>query len=379
MTTPAITLVTPGFAPDTGGVEAHTSALAEELARSGVDVEVLTASRDLTRPTVTEYRGCRVVTYPAWRLRAMSISPQLVRAAVRRRGIGRVMHVHSYHATTALAVFGPSAPTVFTPHYHGRRGHSRAADLLHLGFFHVGKRLFRRCAAVVCVSEAERRLLLRDFPFLADKVSVIPNGISAVEIRRAEAFPGEPPTVLCVGRLESYKRVADVVRAFGDVPEPAQLVIVGDGGQREEIISLATDLDLAHRVRVLGKVTDCELHRWLRTAHVFVSMSEREAFGIAPLEAASAGARVIVSDLPAHREIVADFLGDGAVIQSDRSASALAAQICHQLAHPREQAARVPDWRDVTANTAEIYRSSVAGQAIPLSCNVTVPDKEIFA
>ena len=379
MSSLAVTLVTPGFAPAIGGVEAHTSAIAAELARSGVNVEVLTASRDVTVPTVTDYHGCRVTTYPAWQMRSMSISPQLVRAATRRRSAGRMMHIHSYHATTALAVFGASAATVFTPHYHGRRGHSWIADLLHLGFYYVGRRLFRRCTAVICVSEAERHLLLRDFPFLSDRISVIPNGIAAAQIRKAEPYPDQPPTVICVGRLEPYKRIADVVGAFVDVPAPAQLVVIGDGSQRDEIRMLTADLGLTDRVQLLGRVGDDELHRWLRTAHVYVSMSEGEAFGIAPLEAASAGARVILSDLPAHREIATGYLGDAAVIHVDGSTSALAAEICRQLACPREHYARVPDWCDVTASTTGVYLSADAARAKTLSRNETVRTKEIVA
>ena len=364
-----VTLVTPGFRPLTGGVEAHTSELVAGLTRLGIRVEVLTARRDVKRPVVTECDGYRVLTYPAWRIRSMSISPRLLWAAIRRRRSADLMHVHSYHATTAMALLGSRAPTVFTPHYHGRHGHSTIADILHVGFYRLGRVLLRRSDAVICVSNAEREQLVRDFPFVADRVIVIPNGVQRGAIRTAAPYHDEPPTVLCVSRLEPYKGVADVIRAFAHLPAPTQLVIIGDGSQRAELSTLAGDLGVSDRVRLMGPVSDPVLYRWLRTARVFVSMSEREAFGMAPLEAASAGARVILSDIPAHREIVADYLSECAVLQSGRSPKALAAEIQRQLASGSPVGARIPDWADITARTVGIYTSvscaAVRGSASP--------------
>ncbi len=353
-----VTLVSPGFRPLTGGVEAHTSELATELVRRGIRVEVLTARRDVARCTVEERDGCVVTTYPAWRMRSMSISPRLLWAAWRRRRSAAMMHVHSYHALTSMAVLGRRAPTVFTPHYHGRRGHSAAANILHIGFTVLGMALFRRADAVICVSEAEREHLVRDFPFVADRVVVIPNGVRCEPIRSASPYDDQPPTVLCVGRLEPYKGVSDVIRAFVSVPAPAQLVIVGDGSQRDELAVLATTLGIGDRVKLTGAVDDDELHRWLRTGRVFVSMSEREAFGMAPMEAAAAGARLVLSDIPAHREIVAHYLRHCAVIHSRQTPEALGAEIRRQLAIDPVEAVRIPQWDDITARTVSVYTAA---------------------
>jgi glycosyltransferase involved in cell wall biosynthesis len=287
------------------------------------------------------------------------------------------MHVHSYHATTALAVLGPRARTVFTPHYHGTRGHSPAADLLHRGFYHVAKVLMRRCDAVICVSRAERELLIRDFPTVADKVCVIPNGVAAEAVRAASPYDDEQPTICCVGRLERYKRVEDIVRAFADVPPPARLVIIGEGPARQELESLVNELELDDRITLTGAIPDGVLHRWLRTASVFVSLSQREAFGMAPLEAAAAGARIILSDIAAHREIAAEYLGSAAVLLSDPAPRALTVEIARQLSLARPPRASVPTWDDVAARTADIYASVTATPApTVLARNTSHPTKE---
>jgi glycosyltransferase involved in cell wall biosynthesis len=371
-----VTVVTPGFRPQTGGVETHTFELVTELTRQGIDVEVLTARRDITRRKVEVFEGYRVITYPAWPIRSMSVSPQLLSAAVRRRkDSGTVLvHVHSYHATTAMAVLGARVPTVFTPHYHGKHGHSALADVLHLGFDHLGRILFQRADAVICVSKAERDELVRDFPAVGERVTVIPNGVRSGSIRAAVPYPDQPPTVLCVGRLEPYKDVAQVIRAFADIAPPAQLVIIGDGSQRDELVTLAGGLGASDRIRLLGPVSDAILHRWLRTATVYISMSKHEAFGMTPLEAASAGARIILSDIPAHREIATDYLGGCVALVSNRTPAAITAEIIRQLTHGSSARARIPDWADVTARTIDIY-SSVSRGAVGTAPVPQLPNK----
>ncbi|MCU1698393.1 MAG: glycosyltransferase family 1 protein, partial [Mycobacterium sp.] len=359
-----VTLVTPGFRGTRGGLESHASALVKELAYQGIRVVVLTARRGIGRTEVEHQDDCWVVTYPAWAVSSMSVSPGLAWAAIRSRRSDRVMHLHSYHATTALAILGRRAPTVFTPHYHGKHGHSKIANLLHIPYYHLIKLFIRRCDAIICVSEAERRMLVGDFPSIADRVTVIPNGIDASTIRSAPPIPGQPPTVVCVGRLEPYKRTDEVIRAFSQVPAPTQLVVIGDGTQRDELAALTTELQLQDRVKLVGNVTDDELHRWLRTAHVFVSMSEREAFGMAPVEAACAGARIILSDIPAHREIADEFLRRCVTVMTDESPASVAAEIRRQLVAPRPDKCTAPDWRDVVTRTVDVYRASGAVLAV---------------
>jgi glycosyltransferase involved in cell wall biosynthesis len=307
---------------------------------------------------VHRYDDCWVISYPAWSVRSMSISPRLAWAAIRSRRSGRLMHVHSFHATTAFAVLGRRAPTVFTPHYHGRHGHSALASLLHVPYHYLGKVLFRRCDAVICVSDGEREELCRDFPFVADRISVIPNGADVQAIWAAEPYVGEPPTVLCVGRLEGYKRVDAVIRAFALAPQEAQLVIVGEGSAKGALQALTHELGLAGRTRILGRVDDAELHRWMRTAHVMVSMSEQEAFGMAPIEAACAGARIILSDIPAHRDVATKYLTEGCTVIADPSPRFLGVELCRQLAAPRTATTVVPDWRDVVEQTIGIYSAA---------------------
>lgn len=347
-------MVSPGFLPTPGGVEKHVCKLTEHLSRIGVEVEVLTASRDLSRRVTSAADGYRVTTFPAWRARRLSISPRLLAASLRRRR-GAVTHVHNYHALTALALMGAGHPVVFTPHYHGRRGHFPLARLMHLGYSPLARSFLRRCDAVICVSEAERRNLLADFPFLDGRVEVIPNGVDVAAVRAAAPYPDQPATVMAAGRLEPHKGFDHVIRGFALLPAPTRLVIVGDGSQRGELSDLVERLGLGDRIRLLGHIDDDALCRWFRTAAVFVSLSDQEAFGMAPLEAAAAGARTVLSDIPAHRDLVHRYLGATATLCAPANPQAVADAIAGQLGAPAAPPPRVPDWAEVAELTATVY------------------------
>ncbi len=362
--TPRVLMVTPGFRGRPGGVEVHCSELVAGLARYDVDIEVITATRDIRRRVQKSHGDCDSTVYPAWRTQAMSIAPRVVLGAARRQSAADIVHVHSYHATTAVAALVTRKPVVFTPHYHGQQGHSVTAGLLHKGFRHLGVWVLRRADAIICVSQAERDLLVSDFPFVTERVEVIPNGAHVEELRGAEPFPKTTPTVLCVGRLEPYKRFADVIRCLPDVAPRARLVIIGRGSQEDELRSLVTDLGLDDRVQLCGRIDTDILRRWYRTADVLVSMSDHEAFGMVPLEAAAAGARVVLSDIPAHREVFADHLrGRGAVVGDD---SPLAQHISAQLALGRlSTPAEVPSWQSIADRTAQTYQRLTARSGSP--------------
>ena len=362
-----VRMVTPGFPPDRGGVEEHCHQLAVRLAAAGDRVSVLTASRGEPAGRTRRTDGLDVRTFRAWRPTSMSLSPRLTLAGVAAPAGGAdITHVHSYHASAGFAAIGGRhRPLVFTPHYHGT-GHSPLARGLHRGYRLIGRAMLTAADAVICVSEAERAALVRDFPAVADRVRVIPNGVDRATIRAAEPFPGQPPTVLVVGRLEPYKHVDTVLRAFAALPATAQLVVIGTGSESDALRRMVDRLGLGSRVRLPGAVGTEELHRWLRTARALVSLSEHEAFGMVPLEAATAGTRVVLSDIAAHREIADKFLGSAAeVVPAPCVATvpAVTAALARALDRTDRVVVEVPDWSDVASATRTVYLDVLAARS----------------
>jgi rhamnosyl/mannosyltransferase len=167
-------------------------------------------------------------------------------------------------------------------------------------------RVFNRASRVIAAAEEN----IASSPVLTrykDRCTVIPYGIDlpafeltdteriVVEQRRAVAGEG---TVLFVGVLRPYKGVDVLLRAMARVK--AKLVVVGRGPNRLELSGLAARLGISNRVSFLGEVSESERRILLHSCDVFVlpSIDNREAFGIAQLEAMACGRPVIASDLP---------------------------------------------------------------------------------
>ena len=96
---------------------------------------------------------------------------------------------------------------------------------------------------------------------------------------------------LCVSRLSPEKGVDVLARAFDGVP--GELVLVGDGPDRERVAALAGE-----QVRLLGRIERDDLLRWYAAADAFVMPSRSETWGMAMQEAAAAGLPLIASEAP---------------------------------------------------------------------------------
>jgi glycosyltransferase involved in cell wall biosynthesis len=297
-----ISLVSPGFPPQLGGVEVVVGYLADELRGRGHQLTVYAQRpRGSSWPVSHDYQVRRFADWCG--SRQFPIAPGLARALWRDREQFDIIHAHSFHAAPAImAATVPNVPLVFTPHFHAV-GHTRAATALHAVYDPLATLLFRRADKVTCVSVAETELLLQRYPSVERRLSVVPLGVDTQAVLAAEPFETEWPIVLVAGRLEPYKRVDTAIRAFAAMRKDARLVVCGTGTHQPALEHLAHELGIGARVCFLGQVSDGELRRWQRTATSAVSLSSKEAFGLVLLEAAVAGSRVVASDIPAHAEL----------------------------------------------------------------------------
>ena len=166
----------------------------------------------------------------------------------------------------------------------------------------------------VAVSRDLREQGLRAGIFRADKVTVIPNGLSLEAIpcqfdsaakRRALGIPAGSLVVGTVTRLEPQKANEIFLRAVAKVvkrvPDLAA-VIAGDGPQREELENLAASLGLTQQVHFLGWRTDAV--EILGTLDVFCMSSRWEGCPMVLLEAMAMRRAVVATDIGGVREIV---------------------------------------------------------------------------
>lgn len=354
-----ISLVSPGFPPQLGGVEAVVGHLADELRRDDHQVTVYAQRpRGSWFPASHDYPVRRFADWTG--SRQFPVAPGLARSLWRDRTLFDVIHAHSFHAVPAMmAATVPKVPLVFTPHFHAV-GHTRAASALHSVYDPLAALLFRRADKVTCVSSAESDLLLRRYPSVEPRLSIIPLGVDTQALLAAEPFETDRPIVLVAGRLEPYKRADTAIRAFATMRKDAQLVVCGRGSHRVALERLTRELGIAGRVSFRGQVSDGELRRWQRTATSTVSLSAREAFGLVLLEAAVAGSRVVASDIPAHAELAHRLEHVGApmaVVTPDAAAVAAALDSQVEMGRLTTLADQSFHWSAMARRFEAIYRS----------------------
>lgn len=127
------------------------------------------------------------------------------------------------------------------------------------------------------------------------RVHVIPNGIALDgygKRPRPDALPRivKRPGELWVGTLAGLRAVKNLprlVRAFAALPEPWQLVILGEGPEREAIKAQALESGVAHRVHLPGFAP--EPSKAVGLFDIFALSSDSEQFPISVVEAMAAG------------------------------------------------------------------------------------------
>ena len=364
-------LVAPRYAPAIGGVERHVEELAHGLLRRGVPVEVIT-----TDPTgrLAPLETVDGVTVRRFRTIANDgvffLSPGLGRWLLANAGRYGLIHGHSYHTplslAAAIAARRRRVPFVLTPHYHGT-GHTRFRAALHGPYRVLGARVVHAARRVICVSSSEQALIERDFG-PSTPTAVIHNGVDVGELlavpRRTD---GTGTGVLSVGRVEAYKRLDLLARSVPFLPPEARVVVVGDGPAREQLEELVRTLGVEDRMTLSGVLAHDQLLERFRSADVFVSLSTAEAFGLTLLEGSVAGAGVVATDIPAHRE-VAGLLPAGTIrlVPVDAGPAEVAAAIGAALVARRELDAdgggdpttwAVPSWDGMAGMVLDVYRA----------------------
>lgn len=187
--------------------------------------------------------------------------------------------------------------------------------------------------AVVAVSETTRADVIRFAGVDPTRVIVCPHGVSPALGRRPapdqiEAFRRRhrlaKPYLLYVGRQNPYKNFATLLEAWRLVRAAGRDVALCCVGEEAPLAWHHAEFlarhRLAHLLRPLPRLDDTELAAAYAGSAAFVFPSLWEGFGLPVIEAAAAGCPLILSDIPAFREVA----GGRAAYFDPSSAEALA-------------------------------------------------------
>jgi glycosyltransferase involved in cell wall biosynthesis len=158
----------------------------------------------------------------------------------------------------------------------------------------------RRAARVLAPDASMENDVLRNLGIHERKLTLVPNAIdlSLVDRETPKSAPGIPPearVLLSVGRLESNKGFSILVRALSRIPDDFLWVLVGEGSERGSLESEIERAGLRPRARLLGRVSDDELHALYERCELFVHPTLYEGSSMVTLEAMAHRKAVVAS------------------------------------------------------------------------------------
>ncbi len=293
---------------DTGGLEKIVVSLSNALAgRENVSPNICTVGRtsgEVLPASIQEGVGWFELKGPpyfdfktAWRLLGL----------VRKRKIN-LIHAHGtqplvYALSVSLAT---GVPVLLTKH-------SSFEDLQ----FFERRRLFHALAChrsgyFIGVSPQATQVLKRVFAPVAHRCMTQINGTALIAKPVSPRFSFESEDVLqrpliitTVCRLSPEKDLVTLLRAFARLSvfgPKAELWIVGDGVESNQLRHSTTKLGVAEKVRFFG--VSGQVEKLLLQSHIFANSSLTEGISVAILEAMSAGLPVVATSVGGTPSIV---------------------------------------------------------------------------
>ncbi len=244
-----------------------------------------------------------------------------------------VIHAHDWLTFPAGLAVAAHTGKPLVVHVHSTE-FDRSGMNIHSGVYDIERRGMHGALRVIAVSHLTRAVIEHRYGINPSKIDVVYNGVEPVNHHPAahrdaidsptavQTTPSSAPNtttvqpekitssdkiVLFLGRVTSQKGPEYFVQAAKKVLEKydkVKFVIAGSGDRITDIIELAAEEGIGHKVLFTGFLKGPDVERIFKMADVYVMPSVSEPFGIAPLEAISHDVPVIISKQSGVSEVL---------------------------------------------------------------------------
>jgi glycosyltransferase involved in cell wall biosynthesis len=289
-----------------GGVEKHCEELFPRIVALGHEV-ILSRRSSYVQDTLRQWKGVQLIDCFAPRVKSLEAIVHTMISLIKARMLSPdVVHIHAVGPSLLVPIGRLLGLKVIVtnhgPDYDRQKWGRVAKGVLKLGELLGG--IFAN--EVIVISEVIREIVRRR---CHRDANLIPNGVTLPVPSTGTDYledigvrPGE--YILAVARFVPEKGLHDLIEAFEQMSGEYQLVIAGDADHETEYSSgLKSRSKADDRIILTGYITGEKLNQVYSHARLFVLPSYHEGLPIALLEALSYGLSVLVSDIPANKEV----------------------------------------------------------------------------
>ena len=141
------------------------------------------------------------------------------------------------------------------------------------------------------------------------EVTVVANGLDEGAF---DSYDRSRSGIAYLGRLEAAQKGLDLLlEAFAQVADQIEqdLILGGDGPDRDDLVAQADRLGIGDRVRFVGRIAAADRFDWLAGADLVAMPSRYETFGMVAAEALAVATPVVAFDIPCLRALVDEDVG----------------------------------------------------------------------
>lgn len=307
-----VTHVVRQYLPSIGGMEEVVRNIARHQLRQGhkatriITLDRLFRNTSELLPAREIIDGVEIIRLPYRGSSRYPLCPEVLK----HLGNSDIIHVHGvdfFYDFLAATKWLHKRPLVLST--HGGFFHTSFASRSKMAYFNTVTRLSSNAySQVVATSANDGQLFGRIMK--PGKLQVIENGVD-IEKYADQASPTLQPTLIYFGRWSSNKGLLQALEMFAALHRQQphwRLIIAGREYDHScaELQQKVDSLSLHNAVELAPNPSDDGIRALIKQSSYFLCLSRHEGFGIAPIEAMSAGLTPVLSDIPPFRRLIDD-------------------------------------------------------------------------
>jgi alpha-1,3-mannosyltransferase len=296
------------YFPSTGGIENVMHGLGKALVQKEHSVDVVTLNSIFNTGEAAESTSCiddiNVYRIPYFGGKRYPIAPSVLKFI----SDYDIIHIHAIDFfVDYLSLMRPFHRKPIIVNTHGGIFHTPWLRSLKKAYFQSITHLSLKAVdEVICVSQQDYSLFSSIVS--KNKLHIIGNGVN-IEPFLTIHKKIEPGLLLGIGRVVKHKSIEKLIHLLAKLkiyfPDIKLVWVGGDSeGLTSQLKVLAHELGVASNVEFKGYASDAEISLLMSKAHLFVSASAYEGFGLSTIEAMSSGTVPVVTSVGIHPEVI---------------------------------------------------------------------------